>query len=190
MRALQIAALTLLVTAASAMPALAQSFSDEFTWGLQGGLGVGYGTVPPDSGTTRGMASPFAGGIFAAIPIGAGFRFQPELKFDHREVTIGGITTKANYVSVPLLFRNDFLGIFMTQGVSLNFLTNASVLGTDFTDAYTSPDFGIILGVGKTVGRLSLEGRWDTGMRSFQKDIGVGGVRHRALTGVVSVHLK
>ncbi|MGE3402389.1 MAG: outer membrane beta-barrel protein [Vicinamibacterales bacterium] len=190
MRVLQIAALALLVTVASAMPARAQSFPDEFTWGVQGGLGMGYGTVPPDSGTTREMGSPFAGGIFAAIPIGGGFRFQPEFKFDHREVTIGGITTKANYLSVPLLFRNDFLGIFMTQGVSLNFLRSATVLDNDFKDAYTSLDYGIIMGLGKTVGRVSLEGRWDTGLRSFQKDIGVGGVRHRALTGVVSVHLK
>jgi hypothetical protein len=190
MRALQVAALTLLVTVASAMPALAQSFGDEFTWGLQGGFGVGYGTIPPDSGTTRSMGSPFAGGIFAAVPIGGGFRFQPEVKFDHREVTIGGITTKANYLSVPLLFRNDFLGIFMMQGVSLNFLRSAKVLDEEFKDAYTSPDYGIILGIGKTLGRVSLEGRWDTGIRSFQKGIGVGGVRHRALTGVVSVHLK
>lgn len=158
------------------------------TWGVQA-FGVAYGTVPKDSGTTRKMEPNVNGDVFVALPIGGGFRFQPEVKFDHREITIGGITTKTSYLTVPLLVRNDFLGIFMTQGVGLNFLTKAEVFDVDFKDTLTSPDFSIIIGVGKTIGRVSVEGRWDIGVRTFQKDISEGGVRLRAITANISIHL-
>lgn len=188
MRLLRLVLLTATVTAGSALPALAQSFSDEATWGVQGGFGIGYGTVT--EGTTRKLEPTYNVGVFAAVPFAGSFRFQPEVKFDHREITIGGITTAANYLSFPLLFRSDFLGIFMSQGVALNFPMSVSIFDVDFKDAITSPDVAIVLGVGKTIGKVSIEGRWDTGLRSFQKGIDAGGVKLRAITGVVSIHLK
>jgi hypothetical protein len=63
-------------------------------------------------------------------------------------------------------------------------------LDVDFKDAHTSPDAAIILGVGKRFNRFSVEGRWETSLRSLQKDLDIGGVRLRSLTGVVSVYLK
>ena len=41
----------------------------------------------------------------------------------------------------------------------------------------------IIIGGGKRFGRWSIEGRWETGLRSFQTEIEEGGVRLRTITG-------
>lgn len=180
--------LTLMVSAFSAVPALAQS--SNVTWGVQGDAGVGYGTVPKDSGTTREMKGAYSAGVFAVLPLAGSFKFQPEFRYDHREIVIGGIPTKMSYFGVPLLARNEFLGIFMVQGVALNFVNSADVFGVDFKDALTSPDAAIVLGVGKRAGRVSVEGRWETGFRSFQKGINAGGVHMRTITGVLSVYLK
>jgi hypothetical protein len=174
------------ITALSAIPALAQP--SDVTWGVQGGGGIGYGTVT--EGTTREMKPAYNVGVFAVTPFIGGFKFQPEVKWDHRDITIGGIATKVDYLSVPLLLRTNFLGIFMTQGVALNFVERATVFDVDFKSALTSPDMAIILGVGKRVGNVAVSGRWDSALRSFQGGINAGGVHARAITGVVSVFLR
>lgn len=189
MRRLVLLAATAGVLAVPVTPALAQYPDDGVAWGVQGAVGTNYATVPPDSGTTRGWETTYNVGVFAVTPFIGSFKFQPEIKWDHRDVTVGGITTKMDYLSVPLLFRSSFLGIFMTQGVAINVPMRVTIFDIDFKSAYTSPDVAIILGVGKKVGRVSVEGRWDTGFRSLQKDIGAGGTRHRAITGVVSYQL-
>lgn len=174
---------------ASVAPARAQLADDGFAWGVQGTVGTNYATVPPDSGTTRKFETNYAVGAFAVMPFIGSFKFQPEVKWDHRDVTVGGITTKMQYLSVPLLLRSSFLGIVMTQGIAINVPLSVKIFDIDFKKAYTSPDVAIILGVGKQVGRVTVEGRWDTGFRSMQKDIGAGGTRHRAITGVVSYRI-
>ncbi len=189
MRRLLLPVLAAVVLAASVTPAQAQLSDSGLAWGVQGSIGTNYATVPPDSGTTRKWETNYTVGLFAVTPFIGSFKFQPEVKWDHRDVTVGGITTKMDYLSVPLLFRSSFLGIFMTQGIAINVPMKVSIFDIDFKSAYTNPDVAIILGVGKRVGRVSIEGRWDTGFRSMQKDIGAGGTRHRAITGVVSYQI-
>lgn len=189
MRRLLLPLVTALVLIASVAPAHAQLADEGFAWGVQGSLGKNYATVPPDSDTVRGFETNYTVGAFAVTPFLGAFKFQPEVKWDHRDVTIGGITTNMNYLSVPLLLRSSFLGVYMTQGVAINVPLSVKIFDVDFKTAYTSPDVAIILGVGKKVGRVSVEGRWDTGFRSMQKGIGVGGTRHRAITGVVSYQI-
>lgn len=189
MRRLLLPVIAAAILAISVTPALAQYSDDGVAWGVQGAVGTNYSTVPPDSGTIRGWETTYNFGVFAVTPFVGPFRFQPEVKWDHRDVTVGGITTKMDYLSVPLLFRSNLLGIFMTQGVAINVPMKVTIFDVDFKRAYTSPDVAIILGVGKKVGRVSIEGRWDTGLRSMQKAIGAGGTRHRALTGVVSYQI-
>lgn len=188
MRRLLLPLLMLVALAVSATPAMAQYSDEGIAWGVQGSVGTNYSTVPPDSGTIRGWETTYNFGVFAITPFIGPFRFQPEVKWDHRDVTVGGITTKMDYLSVPLLFRSNLLGIFMTQGVAINMPMRATIFDIDFKSAYTNPDVAIILGVGKKIGRVSIEGRWDTGLRSMQTGVN-GGTRHRALTGVVSYQI-
>lgn len=178
---------TFLAVVWQASPASAQT-TDGMTWGVQAGVGIGYGAVP--EGTTREIEPTFNGGVFAVLPLSERWAFQPELKLDRRKITVGGIPTEVTYLSVPIMLRNDFLGIYMVQGLSLNNVVSASIFDVDFRDTTTSPDVAIIVGAGKRFGRWSVEGRWETGMRSFQKDIALTGVRLRTLTAVVSVYLK
>ncbi len=86
--------------------------------------------------------------------------------------------------------RNRFLGIYMVQGISINTVASAKIFGVDFKDAITSPDIALIVGAGKRFERWSLEGRWETGFRSFQKDVNLGGVKMRTLTAVATVYIK
>ena len=120
MRRLLLPVVTAVVLAVSVTPARAQYADDGIAWGVQGSVGTNYATIPPDSGTTRKWETNYTVGMFAVTPFLGGFRFQPEIKWDHRNVTIGGITTNMDYLSVPLLFRSSFLGIFMTQGFAIN----------------------------------------------------------------------
>lgn len=176
-----------LVTIGLASPASAQTAGNSF--GVQIGFGTAYGTVPKDGGT-RKMEPTFNVGGVAIMPLSTNWAFQPELKYDKRKITIGGVSTEVGYVSLPLLLRNRFLGVYMVQGVSINTVAHASIFDVDFKDALNSPDVSIVLGVGKRFDRWSLEGRWETGLRTFQKDLELSGVRMRALTAVASVYLK
>ena len=171
----------------SAAPASAQ-MADGKSWGVTAGLGIGYGAVP--EGTTRDPEPTFNGGVFAVLPFSERWAFQPELRYDKRTITTNEVPTAVQYLTVPLLLRNKFLGIYMVQGLSLNVLTSASIFDVDFKKAHTSPDVAIIVGAGKRFDRFSVEGRWETGLRSFQKDLELTGVHLRAVTAVVSVYMK
>lgn len=171
-----------------ASPAAAQT-PDSKSIGVSAGVGIGYGTVPKESGD-RQMEAAFNGGVVGILPISTNWSFQPELRFDKRKITIGGVSTDVSYVTIPVLLRNKFLGIYMVQGVSINTVASASIFDVDFKDALNSPDVAIVLGVGKRSDKFSLEGRFETGLRNFQKDVSLGGVRMRALTAVVTVFLK
>ena len=184
MRTLYAISLVALALASSATPASAQTATK--SWGVTAGFGIGYGTITETS--TREMEPTLNGGVFAELPLSERWSFRPELKYDRRTINIGNIPTEVSLISVPVLVTNNVWGIYFVQGVSFNFLQSAEIFDVDFTDAYTSPDIALIVGGGKRFGRLSVEGRWETGFRTFQKDVPVGGTRLRTLTGVVSYH--
>jgi len=169
-----------------ASPAAAQSAGKSF--GITFGVGTGYGTVP--NGHSRQMQPTVNGGVMAIMPFSENWAFQPELKWDHRKLTTGGVSTNMNYVSIPLLFRNKFRGIYMVQGVAINPVMSASIFDVDFKDAIQTPDVSIIIGAGKRMPRWSLEGRWETGLRTVQKNLEFAGVHHRSITAVATVYLK
>ena len=181
--------LSAILSAAIAVTALAAPAAAQTgpTWGVTAGAGLGYGTV--STGTTRETKATFNGGVFAELPISARWAFQPELKFDHRDISIGGVETKLNYVSIPLLFRNRFYGLYMVQGLSINTVTSAKIFDVDFKSIYNSPDVAIVIGAGKQAGHLGIDVRWESGFRTFQKNVS-NGVRMRAITAVASYHFK
>ena len=177
---------TVLAALCTATTASAQTRA--WSAGVTGGVGISYGTVP--EGTTRDMEPTFNVGVFGLWPLSENWAFQPELKFDKRTINTGEIPTDITYLSVPLLFRNKFLGVYMVQGVTVNTVLDASIFDVDFGDAINSPDVAVIIGFGKRFERWSLEGRWETGLRELQKELQLDGVRARSLTAVVSVYLK
>lgn len=187
MRRLPLVLATLaIVMVGMASPASAQTAGKSF--GLQAGFGLGYGTVPKD--TTRKMEPMFNIGGVAIMPFSTNWAFQPELKYDKRKITVGGISTDVGYISLPVLVRNKFLGVYMVQGLAINTVAHASIFDVDFKKALTSPDVTILIGVGKRHDRWSIEGRWETGLRTFQKDLALSGVRMRSITAVGTVYLK
>lgn len=153
-----------ILTVGMAVPAFAQTTAGKNV-GISVGAGIGYGTVP--DGTDRKIEGAFNGGLVAVLPLSENWAFQPELRYDKRKVTTGGITTEVSYVTLPVLLRNKFLGIYMVQGVSFNAAASASIFDVDFKDAIQSPDVSIVLGVGKRFERWSLEARWETGLRNL-----------------------
>lgn len=176
------------VAVVSSAPVASAQTADGFGWGVTGGVGIGYGTVTENA--TRKMEPTINAGLFASMPLSERWSFQPEVKYDVRTITISNVPTEVTYITVPVLLKNKVWGIYMVQGVSFNFLQKAEIFDVDFKDAYTSPDVALVIGVGKRFDRLSVEGRWETGFRTFQSGINAGGVRMRALTAVVSYHIK
>lgn len=179
-----------ILTVGLASPAFAQSTQTTAgkSFGVQFGAGLGYGTRPDN--TSRDIKVAWNAGGVAILPFTDNWAFQPELKYDHRLINLGGITTKVGYVSLPILLRNKFLGVYMVQGVSINTVAHASILDVDFKEALQSPDVAIVIGVGKRFEKWSLEGRWETGLRTFQKDLDLSGVRMRAVTAVGTWYIK
>jgi hypothetical protein len=175
-----------IVVAAFAAPAAAQS-NDGPSWGVTAGIGLGYGTVTGD--TTREVKATYNGGLFAELPMSARWAFRPELKYDHRTITIGAVPTELNYVTLPLLFTNKIAGFYMVQGVSINTIASASIFDVDFKPIYNSPDIALIIGAGKRTGKISIDVRWESGFRTFQKNVS-SGVRMRAITATGSYHFK
>jgi hypothetical protein len=169
-----------------ATPAFAQTAGKSV--GITGGFGVAYGTVP--EGHSRKMEPTFSGGVMAVMPFSPNWAFQPELKYDHRKLTTGGISMNMGYVSLPLLLRNKFRGVYMVQGIAINTVAKASIFDVDFKNTTNSPDVAIIIGVGKRKDRWSVEGRWETGLRSVQKSIDLSGVHHRSITAVGTWYIK
>jgi hypothetical protein len=186
MRRLPVLCLAIL-TLCGAAPAFAQTTATKNV-GVTAGLGIGYGAVP--EGTSRDMEPTFNIGAVAVLPFSENWAFQPELKFDRRKITVGDIPTEVSYLSLPIMLRSKFRGIYMVQGLSINTVISASIFDQNFKDAITSPDVALVIGAGKRFDRWSLEGRWETGFRSFQKDIAFTGVKLRSLTAVATVYLK
>jgi hypothetical protein len=185
MRRLQSILLAIVILGA-ATPALAQTAGKSF--GITAGFGAGYGTVP--NGHSRKMEPTTNGGVMAIMPFTTNWAFQPELKWDHRKLTTGGVSINMNYVDAGLLFRNKFRGIYMVQGVSINTNVSASIFDVDFKSAITSPDVAIVIGAGKRFEKWSLDARWETGLRTVQKGLDFAGVHHRSITAVGTWYIK
>jgi len=175
-----------ILTVGVATPAFAQTAGNSF--GLTAGFGTGYGTVPETK--TRKLEPTFNGGVVALMPLSENWAFQPELKYDHRKITTGGITTNIAYLSLPLLLRNKFHGVYMVQGITINTVMKASIFDVDFKKTISSPDVAVVIGAGKRVNRWSFDARFETGLRNLQKDVSLGGIRTRSITGVVTYFLK
>jgi hypothetical protein len=189
MRLCSLVYVTFVAVLLSALPASAQPAPP--VWGVQVGGGVSYLTVIPKS-TSRSMGSSITGGVFVNVPFISVYRLQPELRFRHRQSKVLGTTRTFDYLEIPILVNIKlFKGLFMTEGPAFHVPLRAKVESTD-VKSNTPVDISLVMGVGRKVGnKVTVEGRWDTGVKQTQKTVASGDVasRHRSITAIISIDL-
>jgi len=180
---------SLVLVGLSVLPAFAQSTQDP-RGGIEIGAGATYLTVP--KGTSRSMGVGVMAGAFAVVPLTSMYKLQPEIHYEYRQSKVAGSDRKFGYISIPILVRMSlFKGLYIIEGPAVHVPVSAKVAGQDVKDNTQSPDVSIVIGVGKRVGKIGLEGRWDSGIRRVQKTVGTGDVatRHRSISGVIEIPL-
>jgi hypothetical protein len=143
-------------------------------FGLKGGMTIakltGDNTENPDSRTG------FMIGGYAAIPIGEGMAFQPEVYYAQKGAKFDAddseVTVKFDYIDIPLLFKYTVAG----QGAQPYFLIGPSVgINTkaeqeadgqteDLSDNTKSSDFGLVFGIGVELQQFLIEARYSLGL--------------------------
>ena len=105
------------------------------------------------------MGAGFNVGAFAVVPFIGVIRLQPEIHYERRTSDVGNSSRTYDYITVPVLVRMDlFFGLYVTEGPSFNFPVRARVktggASVDVKNNTTTPDFSILIGVGRRIGRL------------------------------------
>ncbi|RFP66091.1 PorT family protein [Hymenobacter lapidiphilus] len=96
----------------------------------------------------------FQAGGFANIGFTKLFAFQPEIIYSRKggELETPGLTTRLDYVDMPLAFHANAGGLFFEAGPQVGFLVSAKdKIGNatvDVKDAYNTVDFGYLFGLG------------------------------------------
>jgi hypothetical protein len=189
MQMLKIACVCVFLLTLSVVPGFAQSSSSGAHGGIEIGAGTSYLTVP--KGTSRSMGLGFVGGLFADLPLASTIKLQPEIQYEHAQSQVLGADRKFDYVTVPILVNMTlFKGLYVDEGPAFHFPVRATVAGVD-VKSNTKQNISITIGVGKRVGRVGIEARWDSGIRQVQKTLAPGDVptRPRSLTGVLAIGL-
>lgn len=202
--------IVLLVVFLLSVPAVGLGQAPSF--GFRGGLNMADfgGSQIVDSDSRAG----FTVGAFVSIPVNAAVAIQPELLFsrkgarsaayDYDEFPQDGDAppvgvylserTAHDYLELPVLLKvspspsgNVVRPIFFA-GPSVGFLLGTKeVYDTDYSEYLNSVDFGVIIGGGVELGRLSLDARYNLGLATIDKDYEAsfgrvpGGVKNRAL---------
>jgi hypothetical protein len=164
----------------------------------------------------------FTLGAYASVPISAAVSIQPEVvysqrgarsaAYDYSDMTADSdappigvyISEKSrhDYLEVPVLLKlspspaGDFVRPIFFAGPSIGFLLGAKeVYDTDYKEYLNSTDFGIILGGGVELGRLSLDARYNLGLATIARDYEAsfghvpGDVKNRAFTVTAGLRL-
>ncbi|SDY90299.1 porin family protein [Hymenobacter psychrophilus] len=96
----------------------------------------------------------FQAGGFANIGFTRLFAFQPEIIYSRKgaKLETPDLTTRLDYVDVPMAFHANAGGLFFEAGPQVGFLISAKdKLGsatTDVKDFYNTVDFGYLFGLG------------------------------------------
>jgi hypothetical protein len=157
----------------------------------------------------------FTVGAFASVPISAAIAIQPEVVFSRRGARSAAYDydafpqdgdappvgvylsekTRHDYLEIPVLLKlspgpaGDVVRPIFFAGPAVGFLLSTKeVYDTDYSEYLNSTDFGIIVGGGVEVGRLSLDARYNLGLATIDKDYDAtfgpvpGSVKNRAFT--------
>ncbi len=158
------------------------------------------GTSAPESNSKTSIY----GGLFLNIPMGANFRFQPELLINNMGSKINETVSNKeysyeedlHYISIPLMFQlQKSSGFFIEAGPQLSFLTKARTQGTtsistventDINFKRDDFDFGLAAGLGYVtrVG-LGFNARYNFGLTNIidegESDPMIGELKNRWL---------
>jgi hypothetical protein len=146
--------------------------------GARGGLNFATATFS-SSGVT--VAPSTRTGImlggYATVMFTDNFGLQPELFYLGNGYTSGGVTTKLNYLSLPVLFRYNITEMFhLLAGPQLGVLMSAKQTGggatVDIKDAVNSSDFGISTGLGLDFSKFNAGVRYYAGLSNISKASG------------------
>lgn len=132
----------------------------------------------------------FNGGLFAKIALTRHFAFQPELLFStqgaelqyNNNYVVGTVTYHLNYLQVPLLgvyniTRNINVhgGVYVASLLSVNTKNGSDDGSFNFEEQisksnFQSIDYGLVLGIGGDINRISFGVRYDYGLSNIGKD--------------------
>jgi hypothetical protein len=203
----------LVVLAVTIFGAPAVGLAQAPSFGLKGGLNLADfgGTRIVQSDFRTG----FTVGAFVSVPMSAAVSIQPEVVFSRRGARRAAYDytsfpqdgdappvgvylsekTRHDYLEIPVLLKlspaaaGDFVRPIFLAGPALGFLLGTKqVYDTDYSEYLNSTDFGIIVGGGVELGRLSFDARYNLGLAAIDKDYEAsfgsvpGSVKNRAIT--------
>ena len=187
-----VAAAGFCLTALSSAPV----FADQVDAGIE--VGVSMSRESPD---LPGLTITRAPGLLAGgwlevqpwVPVG----IQVEVVYAQKHMHLTSSSDlKLDYLEVPVLARlKVFRSIYILEGIAFDFPLNARVshaVGDDMNikDSITSPDIGMVIAAGVSVTqRLSLEFRYEGGLKEFSSVSYAPTERLRSLFGIARVKL-
>ena len=145
--------------------------------------GPSYSSFIGAQTTNYESAFGFHAGVFANVGLTDLFAFQPEIIYSQKGAKVPNVdlTTRLNYVDIPLLFHVNTDGLFFEAGPQLGILVAAKdKLGSVSVDRkafYNTLDFGYLAGLGYQ--RKSGPGigiRYNGGFTNVEKSRTVGNV--------------
>ena len=125
----------------------------------------------------------FQAGAFANIGLTDLFAFQPEILYSQKgaKFPTTGVTTRLNYVDVPLAFHVNADGLFFEAGPQVGFLLAANdqsgTVSVDRKSRYNAFDFGYLAGLGyqRKTG-LGIGLRYNGGFTNVEKAFTLGSI--------------
>lgn len=157
--------------------------------GIFGGFNQSWFSTSPSAETEAGQGIIVGG--FAVFRRDKYLKIQPEIQISQRRATIpsGGAdyeysTTYFNYgVQVRMKMYKD---LYSTTGVQFSTPIRATLAAPSATADYKynmANDISITFGFGQQFGRIGIEGRYDTGLKTIEEAALFGFVkRNRAIT--------
>lgn len=125
----------------------------------------------------------FHAGVFANIGLTDLFAFQPEIIYSQKGAKLPNtdVTTRLNYVDIPLSFHVNADGLFFEAGPQLGILVaaqnKAGSVSVDRKPLYNTLDFGYLAGLGyqRKTG-LGIGLRYNGGLTNVEKSRTAGNV--------------
>lgn len=164
--------------------------------GIKGGLNLAN-TGGADAGDPDYKAG-LNIGAFVSVPAGTILSLQPEAFFSQKGSKDGDDKINLNYLEVPVLLKLDpslpgsFVRPVFFAGPSVGILLSAKDHGgNDFKEHMKSADFGLTIGGGVEMGKLSLDARYNLGLSGIIKEAGsaVDDIKNRAITVMIGYTL-
>jgi hypothetical protein len=176
----------------------------EVTFGVKGGLNLSTVAYDPDPEFDIDFRSGIVVGGFVNVPVTTRLAIQPEGLFSQKGTRFPGddfeFAVDLDYIEVPVLLQyalsssaDRTISVFAGPSLGFNVRANARVSAGDAheeedeRDQFEDFDFGITAGMGASVGRFIIDGRYTFGLTNMAVDPELPKARHRTLTFLAGV---